>query len=144
MKNNREKIIEIFNKYFLKIDPSEMENYADYFIVDGEWYNPIYGCDTLAHFIDDLEIYWNEKNEKDSNLILILNKNQKKLILSQLHRTIVDAPLIIQEMRIDCVEKEYIQEFKQKVKEMCDLKKLISSPDVVLEAVKKGIEDENE
>lgn len=56
---------------------------------------------------------------------IALTKRQKQLLLSQLRRTIADAPLIIQEMQIDCADKQDVRNFRQEVIEMRQLKKVM-------------------
>lgn len=51
----REKIKNKFLKFFEKIDidKQNLEDFPEAFLIDGEWYFPIFGCDTIEHILDE-------------------------------------------------------------------------------------------
>lgn len=44
----REEVLEVIKNNFIQFDDGE-------FLVEGKYYVPKYGCDTLGHLIDDIE-----------------------------------------------------------------------------------------
>ena len=60
---NREQIKKQLLKFFRKLElPIEPNTHQDAVLIDGEWYAPDFGCDTLQWFLDEF-IVEDEKQE---------------------------------------------------------------------------------